>query len=153
MQHPAKKKVTALPKAPQCITGQLMQDNTTYDRLREAILQYDQATIKWSNAMALGASLPNSHNSNDDSTPMEVDRFWKGKGYGKGKGKGKDGKGKGKDKSGVSMTKVLERINKKGPGTTPGDLAKESGTKAMQAIQTKVASRLPKERDMAVKTR
>ena len=30
-----------------------IQDTTTYDTLRESILQYDQATIKWSNTMAL----------------------------------------------------------------------------------------------------
>ena len=90
-----------------CITGQLktylnvtLQDNTTYDRLREAILQYDQATIKWSNTMALGSSLPNNSNADDGPSPMEVDRIWKGKGYGKdNKGKGKDGKGKSKNKS------------------------------------------------------
>ena len=54
----------------------------------------------------------------------------------------------------VRMTKDLERINRKGPGTitTPGDLAKVSGTKAMQAVQTQVASPLPKERDMVAKT-
>ncbi len=28
-----------------------IQDSTTYEALRESILQYDQATIKWSNTM------------------------------------------------------------------------------------------------------
>ena len=91
-----------------CITGQLktylnvtLQEDTSYDRLREAILQYDQATIKWSNTMALGSSLPNNSHADDGPAPMEVDRIWKGKGHGRdGKGKGKDGKGKGKNKSG-----------------------------------------------------
>ena len=86
----------------------------TYDRLREAILQYDQATIKWSNTMALGSSLPNSHASNDDPIPMDVDRIWKGKGYGKGKGKSKDGKGKGKDKSGGKYDKASRKNQHKG---------------------------------------
>ena len=96
-----------------CITGQLktylnvtLQEDTSYDRLREAILQYDQATIKWSNTMAVGSSLPN--HSHDDGGPsrMEVDRIWKGKGYGKDrKGKGKDVKGKGKNKGGGKFDK------------------------------------------------
>ena len=71
-----------------CIGGQLktylnmtVQDTTTYENLRESILQYDQATIKWSNTMSLGTTL-----QNDFPTPMEVDRI---------KGKGKDVKGKG----------------------------------------------------------
>ena len=92
-----------------CIGGQLktylnmtVQDTTTYENLRESILQYDQATIKWSNTMSLGTTL-----QNDFPTPMEVDRI-KGKGKdvkGKGKGKGfkgfdKGSKGKGKSDKG-----------------------------------------------------
>ena len=96
-----------------CTTGQLktylnvtLQEDTPYDRLREAILQYDQATIKWSNTMALGSSLPNHSHDDGGPSPMEVDRIWKGKGYGKDrKGKGKDVKGKGKNKSGGKFDK------------------------------------------------
>ena len=65
-----------------------MQDSTTYESLRESILQYDQATIKWSSTMSLGTSMQ----SGDEPTPVEVDRIWKGKG--KGKDKGKHDKGK-----------------------------------------------------------
>ena len=68
-----------------------IQDSTTYEALRESILQYDQATIKWSNTMALGTSMQ----SNDEATPMEVGRIWKGKGKGKDKGKNDKRKGKG----------------------------------------------------------
>ena len=84
-----------------CITGQLrthlninMKDDATYDFLRESILQYDRASIKWSETMALG----NRSNANpgDESTPMEIDLVNKGKG----KHKGKKGKGKGKDGKG-----------------------------------------------------
>ena len=83
-----------------------LQEDTSYDRLREAILQYDQATIKWSNTMALGSSLPNHSHDDGGPSPMEVDRIWKGKGYGKDrKGKGKDVKGKGKNKSGGKFDK------------------------------------------------
>ena len=67
-----------------------IQDSTTYDALRESILQYDQATIKWSSTMALGS---NSMVTNDGPAPMEVDRIWKGKGQGKYKGKNEKGKG------------------------------------------------------------
>ena len=80
-----------------------IQDSTTYETLRESILQYDQATIKWSNTMALGTSMQ----SNDGPAPMDVDRIWKGKGKGKDKGKsdrpkgdGKGWKGKGKGEKG-----------------------------------------------------
>ena len=59
-----------------------IQDSTTYEALHESILQYDQATIKWSNTMALGTSMQ----GNDEATPIEVDRIWKGKGKGKDKG-------------------------------------------------------------------
>lgn len=59
-----------------------IQDTTTYDILRESILQYDQSTIKWSSMMPWGTTT-----QNDLPTPMEIGRI---------KGKGKDGKGKGK---------------------------------------------------------
>ena len=68
-----------------------IQDSTTYENLRVSILQYDQATIKWSSTMALGTSMQ----SGDEPTPMEVDRIWKGKGKGKDKGKNDKGKGRG----------------------------------------------------------
>ena len=67
-----------------------IQESTTYDSLRESILQYDQATVKWSSAMALGTSMQ----SGDEPTPMEVDRICKGKGKGKDKGKNDKGKGR-----------------------------------------------------------
>ena len=67
-----------------------IQDSTTYETLRESILQYDQATIKWSSTMALGSNLAAT---GDGPAPMEVDRIWKGKGHGKHKGKNDKGKG------------------------------------------------------------
>ena len=82
-----------------CITGQLrthlninMKDDATYDVLRESILQYDRASIKWTESMALG----NRVASSDEPTPMDIDMVAKGKG----KHKGKKGKGKGKDGKG-----------------------------------------------------
>ena len=79
----------------------IIQDSATYESLRESIVQYDQATIKWSSTMALGTSMQGG----DEPTPMEVDRIWKGKGKGKDKGKndkgkGKSWKGKGKNEKG-----------------------------------------------------
>ena len=67
-----------------------IQDSTTYETLRESILHYDQATIKWSSTMALGSNLAAT---GDGPAPMEVDRIWKGKGQGKHKGKNDKGKG------------------------------------------------------------
>ena len=46
-----------------CITGQLrmhinvtLKEDASYDTLRETVLQYDQASIRWTEAMALGTS-------------------------------------------------------------------------------------------------
>ena len=95
-----------------CIGGQLktwlqlnVAESQDYQKLREAIIQYDNATMKWTNVMMLGAE----PGSSDGAIPMEIDRI-KGKGgdYSKSKGKGKDyerkGKGKG-DVKGKSKTK------------------------------------------------
>ena len=88
-----------------------IQDSTTYETLRESILQYDQATIKWSSTMALGSNLAAT---GDGPAPMEVDRIWKGKGQGKHKGKNDKGKGyekgwegKGKNDGKGGKTKML----------------------------------------------
>ena len=77
-----------------CVTGQLktwlqlqVQDGTSYADLREHIVRYDKATLKWTDAMCL-ASEP-SH----ETVPMDVDRIEKGK-KGKGKPKGMNNKGK-----------------------------------------------------------
>ena len=71
-----------------CVTGQLktwlqlqVQDGTSFADLREHIVRYDKATLKWTDAMCL-ASEP-SH----ETVPMDVDRIEKGK-KGKGKPKG-----------------------------------------------------------------
>lgn len=77
-----------------------LREDTTYEQLRESIINYDQATIRWSSAMALGNTVPGQ----EDAVAMDVDRVDGGKGK-KGKGKGKqsswkgkgDSKGKGKD--------------------------------------------------------
>ena len=89
-----------------CISGQLkmwlqlnVAESQDYQKLREAIVQYDNATMKWTNVMMLGAD----PGGGEGVVPMEIDRI-KGKGndYSKGKGKGKDfdrkGKGKGEPK-------------------------------------------------------
>ena len=59
-----------------CVTGQLktwlqlqVQDGTSYADLREHIVRYDKATLKWTDAMCL-ASEP-SH----ETVPMDVDRM------------------------------------------------------------------------------
>eukprot|EP00913_Durusdinium_trenchii_P005454 g5082.t1 len=81
-----------------CIGGQLktwlqlnVAESQNYQKLREAIIQYDNATMKWTNVMMLGAD----PNNTDGVVPMEIDRI-KGKGNDKGKGKDFDEKGKGK---------------------------------------------------------
>ena len=84
-----------------CVGGQLktwLQLNVTepqdYQKLREAIIQYDNATMRWTNVMMLGAEASGT----DGVVPMEIDRI---------KGKGNDHKGKGKGKT--STRKEKER--------------------------------------------
>ena len=89
-----------------------MKDLTSYEDLGEAVLRFDQCTIRWTQSMSVGASVSNS----DGAVPMEVDRVEKGKSGGK-KGKSKDG-GKGKDKGkGKYKGKTLsEKGNQTGTG-------------------------------------
>eukprot|EP00438_Fugacium_kawagutii_P009833 Skav200590 [mRNA] locus=scaffold2706:15622:22171:+ [translate_table: standard] len=83
-----------------CMGGQLkiylqvtFQETKTFDDLRENIIRYDSAPIKWSNSMSLGAPMPGAPEQPPPEDPnykgpraMEVDRLTRGK--------GKDGKGK-----------------------------------------------------------
>ena len=87
-----------------CVTGQLktwlqlnVAETQDYSRLREAIIQYDSATLKWNNAMMLGQEV-----NKDCPGRMEIDRVME-----KGKG-GKTGKGKGKENA-----KEKERANRR----------------------------------------
>ena len=80
-----------------CVGGQLktflnvnISDSSSYSELREAILRYDRANVRWTESMALGFEQEKS-----EAIPMDVDRIFKGKGKdGKGKNKGKGKKGK-----------------------------------------------------------
>ena len=130
-----------------CISGQLrthlnitLKDDATYDVLRESILQFDRANIKWSETMALGNR--SQINLGDEAVPMDIDRVGKGKEKGKGKkgkGKGKDqkgskgkgkgdGKSKGKDKQkGKSGKQGKGSGNGKGKGSLPSDMCKLCG--------------------------
>ena len=70
-----------------------------YSRLREAIVQYDSATLKWNNARMLGQEV-----NKDVAVPMEADRIMD-----KGEKSGKTGKGKGKERK----TKESKRVASK----------------------------------------
>ena len=114
-----------------CVSGQLktwLQLNVAksqdYGQLREAVIQYDTATLRWSSTMMLGGE------SSEGPTPMEIDRI-KGKGDGKSKGKGKDyerkGKGKGdQPKGGKAKGKTY------GKGYDGGGKAQSKGSKGDQ---------------------
>ena len=68
-----------------------LTDTTTYEQLKDRIIQLEAVTTKWDSTRTTG----------DEATPMEVDYIGKvGKGKKGSKGKGKDAKGKdkGKDK-------------------------------------------------------
>ena len=85
-----------------------INDESTYDEMREVILRWERSSQKWSQQIVSGhmAQSKASHHDDGGQADMEVDRVkgkWdKGKGkYGHGqKGKGKDSKGKGKGYSG-----------------------------------------------------
>eukprot|EP00435_Cladocopium_sp_Y103_P028477 s351_g7.t1 len=96
-----------------CIIGQLrmhinvaLKEDATYDALREMVLQYDRANIKWTEAMSLGTSRPS-----DDGgpLPMDIDRV-----KGKSKDKGKKGKTKGKDFKGKGKSQRADGGKSKG---------------------------------------
>ena len=74
-----------------------LTNTTTYEQLKDRIIQLEAVTTKWDSANSL--MLP-TRVTGDDYTPMEVDYIGKSKGKKGGKAKGKDAKGKekGKDK-------------------------------------------------------
>ena len=86
-----------------CVGGQLrmylnvnVTETQSYSDLREAILRYDRATVRWTDAMALGTDL-SAGVSEPFNQPVDMD-VGRVKGDEKGKGKGKKGQEKGKGK-------------------------------------------------------
>ena len=81
-----------------------INDESTYDQMREVVLRWERSSQKWSSQIVTGVSNPKAPYHDDGGlAPMDVDRVkgkWdKGKGkYNSGYkgGKGKDSKGKGK---------------------------------------------------------
>ena len=75
-----------------------LTDATTYEQLKDRIIQLEAVTTKWDTSNSL--TLP-TRTLGDDATPMEVDyigRSGKGKKGGKSKGKESKGKEKGREK-------------------------------------------------------
>ena len=132
-----------------CVTGQLkmhlnvsLKEDSSYEALREMILQYDRANIRWTDAMALGTS-GTTMEAGNEAVPMDIDRV-KGKDKSKGKkGKskvGKDSKGNGKVKGdGKTKGKVKGKSKDYGKSysgagqgkgkTLPGDTCRVCGEK------------------------
>ena len=77
-----------------------LTETTTYEQLKERIIQLEAVTTKWDSANSL--MLPTRATS-DEATPMEVD--YVGKSYNKGKKGGKD-----KGKNGEVRAKRKERV-------------------------------------------
>ena len=110
-----------------CVSGQLktwlqlnVAESQSYSKLREAVIQYDGATLRWSSAMMLGQE------SKDGAVPMEIDRLqMKGKGP-KGKGKGKEQSNKGKGKGDAKEAKSKGK-GQKGQESTHKGGSKSSG--------------------------
>ena len=100
-----------------------LTDATTYEQLKDRIIQLEAVTSKWDTSNSLMLS---TRTLGDDATPMEVDYIGKsGKGKKGGKSKGKESKGKekgrdkGKSKDGKGSWKGAEKgkpLWEKGPG-------------------------------------
>ena len=73
-----------------------LTDTTTYEQLKDRIIQLEAVTTKWDSTNSL---MPPTRTTGDEATPMEVDYIGKvGKGKKGLKGKGKEAKGKGQRK-------------------------------------------------------
>ena len=105
-----------------CITGQLktcinihLDEGSSFDQLREAVLRFDRANTRWTPSSVLGQDVVK-----DEVVAMEVDRIKGGK---KGKydvkGKGKDARGK--DGKGKGFGSYQNFQNYKGKGKSHGD--------------------------------
>ena len=92
----------------------ILNEGSSYSKIKEAIIAFDTATTKWNESGALTFSRISPMTSSTDPNgpmPIEIDRI-KGDGK-KGKGKTKDGKSKSKDKE--------DRQKGKGKGGKPSD--------------------------------
>ena len=84
-----------------------LTDATTYEQLKDRIIQLEAVTTKWDSANSL--MLP-TRTTGDEATPMEVDYIGKvGKGKKGSKGKGKDAKEKTRAKTKESMVAKMTR--------------------------------------------
>ena len=73
-----------------------LTDTTTYEQLKDRIIQLEAVTTKWDSTNSL---MPPTRTTGDEATPMVVDYIGKvGKGKKGQKGKGKEAKGKDKGK-------------------------------------------------------
>ena len=120
-----------------CVTGQLktwlqlnVAETQDYSRLREAIIQYDSATLKWNNAMMLGQEV-----NKDGAVPMEVDRIMEKGKFGKGKGEeNPKGKGKGEQKGGKQGGKG--KGQQKGQDHGGGGKGQQKGSWKQESLTT-----------------
>ena len=126
---------TVISNSPEPLRSQLqlrVSSSTTYNQLREMILQFERLNTKWTGLSALPST--GESYSSDGPSPMDVGQVGKGKGWGGfagQKGKGKKGKGKsgGKGKKGKSKEDQQKGKGKKGgsPGKGKGGKPGKSG--------------------------
>ena len=113
-----------------CVSGQLkmwlqlhVAESQDYTRLREAIIQYDNATLKWSSTMMMGQD-------SGGPAPMEIDRIGQKGDKGKGKQKGKDSQTfKGKGKGDAKTSKGKGKGQQKGSDYSQGKGQQKSSGK------------------------
>ena len=97
-------------------------DSTTYESLRERVLQYERSSSSWNADHVLKALGVDRPPGGDDPTPMDFDHVET-----KGKGKGKNRKGKGYKGSGKNDNKGKGKYGKQQPYNKGGKDSKGKG--------------------------
>ena len=94
--------IAALPATLRLHAQMTLQDDTTFEDLRQRIEMYEQVSQRWMSDGAVQMNVKPLMDQEDRGLPMEVDAVW-AKGGKKGGKKGKKGKEKGKNSKGKSF--------------------------------------------------
>ena len=117
--------LSALPATLRLHIQMTLQDDTTFEDLRQRIEMYEQVSQRWSSDGGLQMGVKPLMDQGDQGGPMEIDAVWS-KGSKKGGKKGKKSKDKGKSSKG--KTSWSKDGGKKGGKTSKGS-GKQDGKK------------------------
>ena len=124
--------IAALPSTLRLHIQMTLQDETTFEDLRQKIEMYEQVSQRWMSDGNLQMNVKPLMDQEDRGGPMEVDAIWS-KGGKKGGKKGKKGKDKGKMQKGKSSWS--KDGGRKGGKTTKGS-GKQEGKKGKGGVGT-----------------